>query len=67
MCRGGGAGPAAAGPIIMPRRSQEAYGNRVVSHYAEGGATEVYCNRAVCPSVILSYQAESRRSLKTKR
>ena len=20
-------------------------------HYAEGGATEVYCNRAVCPSV----------------
>ena len=53
--------------IIMPRRSQEAYGNRVVSHYAEGGAIEVYCNRAVCPSVILSYQAESRRSLKNKR
>ena len=46
----------------MPRRSQEAYGNRVVSHYAEGGATdyaeggatEAYCNRAVCPSVCLS-------------
>ena len=23
------------------------------SNYAEGGATEVYCNRAVCPSVCL--------------
>ena len=30
--------------IIMPR--PEAYGS-----YAEGGATEVYCNRAVCQSV----------------
>ena len=38
-----------------------------VCHYAEGGAIEVYCNRAVCPSVILSDQAESRRSLKNKR
>ena len=23
-------------------------------YYAEGGATEAYCNRAVCPSVCLS-------------
>ena len=49
--------------IIMPRRSQEAYGNRVVSHYAEGRATEAYCSRAVC----LSVTSISRRSLKTKR
>ena len=34
-----------------------------VLHYAEGGATEAYCNRAVCPSVT----SISRRSLKTKR
>ena len=42
--------------LIMPR--VEAYGSSFVclfvSHYAEGGATEAYCNRAVCPSVCLS-------------
>ena len=38
-----------------------------VSHYAEGGANEVYCNRAVCQSVILSVASISRRSQKTKR
>ena len=32
-------------------------------YYAEGGATEAYCNRAVC----LSVTSISRRSLKTKR
>ena len=32
----------------------EAYGSSFVSHYAEGGATEVYCNRAVCQSVSQS-------------
>ena len=35
--------------------------------YAEGGATEVYCNRAVCPSICLSVTSISRHSLKTKR
>ena len=49
----------------MPRRSQED-GNRVVSHYAEGGATEAYCSDAVCLSVCLSVTSISRRSLKTK-
>ena len=41
--------------LIMPRA--EAYGSSFVclsvSHYAEGGATEAYCNRAVCQSVCL--------------
>ena len=44
----------------MPRA--EAYGSsfvclsvsQSVSHYAEGGATEVYCNRAVCLSFCQS-------------
>ena len=36
-------------------------------YYAEGGATEAYCNRAVCPSVRLSVTSISPRSLKTKR
>ena len=53
----------------MPR--VEAYSSSFVclfvSHYAEGGATEAYCNRAVCPSVCLSFTSISRRSLKTKR
>ena len=31
-----------------------------VSHYAEGGANEVYCNRAVCQSVIMPRWAEPR-------
>ena len=44
----------------MPRA--EAYGS-----YAEGGATEAYCNRAVCQSVSPSFTSISRRSLKTKR
>ena len=35
--------------------------SRAVCHYAEGGATEAYCSRAVCPLRI------SRHSLKTKR
>ena len=59
--------------LIMPRA--EAYGSSFVclsvSHYAEGGATEAYCNRAVCQSVCqsvsLSFTSISRRSLKTKR
>ena len=37
----------------MPRA--EAYGSSFVclfvSHYAEGGATEAYCSRAVCQSL----------------
>ena len=60
-------------PLVMPRA--EAYGSSFVclsvSHYAEGGATEAYCNRAVCQSVCqsvsLSFTSISRRSLKTKR
>ena len=28
-----------------------------ICNYAEGGATEVYCNRAVCPSVCLSFMS----------
>ena len=35
-------------------------------YYAEGGATEAYCNRG-CLSVHLSVASISRRSLKTKR
>ena len=27
-----------------------------VSHYAEGGATEAYCNRAVCTSQSVFYK-----------
>ena len=38
--------------MIMPRA--EAYGSSFVCHYAEGGATEAYCNRAVCQSVCQS-------------
>ena len=33
----------------------------------KGGATEAYCNRAVCQSVSPSFTSISRRSLKTKR
>ena len=44
---------------------------RIMHCYAEGGATEAYCNRAVCPSVrpsvCPSVTSISRRSLKTKR
>ena len=38
--------------LIMPRA--EAYGSSFVCHYAEGGATEAYCSRAVCLSFCLS-------------
>ena len=52
----------------MPRGGATAYSSSFVCcHYAEGGATEVYCNRAVCQSVSLSFTSISRRSLKTKR
>ena len=51
----------------MPRGGTTAYGRRIVCHYAEGGATEAYCNRAVYYSVSLSFTSISRRSLKTKR
>ena len=55
--------------VIMPRAELLRHTVVVlsVSHYAEGGATEAYCNRAVCQSVSLSFTSISRRSLKTKR
>ena len=40
--------------LVMPRGGATAYGSRAVCHYAEGGATEAYCNRAVCQSVSQS-------------
>ena len=38
--------------LIMPRGGATAYGSRAVCHYAEGGATEAYCSRAVCSRVV---------------
>ena len=39
--------------LVMPRRSQEAYGN-VLSVIMPRRSQEAYCNRAVCPSVCHS-------------
>ena len=47
-------------PSLIFMSRVEAYGSSFVCYaeggvtdYAEGGATEAYCNRAVCPSVCL--------------
>ena len=53
----------ACDPILLCRGWRHTVVRLFVSHYAEGGATKVYCNRAVCPS----FTSISRRSLKTKR
>ena len=43
--------------FVMPRAELRRHTVVVlsVSHYAEGGATEAYCSRAVCPSVCYKH------------